>query len=110
MTKIVRLVGNRSAPSQMQTMSALRYGTALVSLTLLAVLGGCRKHSSIIAVIPRTTATLLWEPIHLGAVETARKAGLHIYWNAPADDDDVEKQLSEFTSCVERGYSGVFFA
>jgi ribose transport system substrate-binding protein len=94
----------------MQTMSTLRYSTALFSLILFAVLSGCRKQSSTVAVIPRTTATLLWEPMHLGAAETARKVGLHIYWNAPADDGDVEKQLSDFTSCVKRGYGGIVFA
>ena len=46
----------------------------------------------------------------MGAAEAAHKEGLHLYWNAPADDGDVEKQLSEFASCVERGYSGIVFA
>lgn len=77
---------------------------------LFALSGGCGKRPSTIAVIPRTTATLLWEPMHLGAVEAARKAGMHVYWNAPANDGDVEKQQSEFTSCVKRGYSGIVFA
>ena len=90
-------------------MSRLRCIAILISFLVLTVLGGCRKQSPILAVIPRTTATLLWEPMHLGAVEEAHRGGMHIFWNAPADEGDVEKQLSEFSSCVERHYSGIVF-
>lgn len=83
---------------------------ALGLLVVLVVSTGCRNESATVAVIPRTTATLLWEPMHLGVVEAARSRGYHIYWNAPAEDGDLEKQLSEFTSCVERRYSGIIFA
>jgi ribose transport system substrate-binding protein len=83
---------------------------ALSWLLLAGVFTGCRNRSSTVAVIPRTTATLLWEPMHLGAAEEAHRRGMHIYWNAPADEGDVEQQLAEFSTCVERHYSGIVFA
>src|SRR5580658_1821370 len=50
----------------------------------LLVLGSCHREApATIAVIPRTTATPLWESEHLGAKAIAAKAGVHIYWNAP---------------------------
>lgn len=82
----------------------------LSSLFLSGMLIGCRDRSPAIAVIPRTTATLLWEPMHIGAAEAARKNGVHIYWNAPADEGDIEKQLSEFALCMKHRYSGIVVA
>jgi ribose transport system substrate-binding protein len=84
-------------------------GAVLILLVLL-VLSGCRKTPAAVAVIPRTTATMLWEPMHLGALETARQAGVRVYWNAPVDDGDTDKQLSLFDACRARGYRGFIFA
>jgi len=61
-------------------------------------------------VIPRTTATLLWEPMHLGVAEAAQQSGLHLYWNAPADEGDAEKQMSFFEACRQGRYQGLIFA
>lgn len=71
---------------------------------------GCHERSDKIAVIPRTTATLLWEPMHLGVAETARRSGLDIYWNAPADEGDTGRQLSLYSSLQSEGYKGIIFA
>jgi ribose transport system substrate-binding protein len=48
--------------------------------------------------------------MHLGAAEEARESGMHVYWNAPAGEGDVEKQLNEFSSCLARHYGGIIFA
>jgi ribose transport system substrate-binding protein len=85
-------------------------GGLFAVLALLLPATGCRKALPDIAVIPRTTATLLWEPMHLGVAEAARQAGLHLYWNAPADEGDAEKQISLFDACRQAGYRGFIFA
>jgi len=83
---------------------------AAVGILSSSLLIGCRQQPSLIAVIPRTTGTLLWEPMHMGAAEVARTDGLHMYWNAPADEGDTEKQLSFIDLSIARGFRGLIFA
>ena len=62
---------------------------------MLVLLAGCQRNSPItIAVIPRTTGTMLWEPEHGGAQAAALKLGARIYWNAPTREDDIEGQIA----------------
>jgi len=72
--------------------------------------GSCRQSPVTIAVIPRTCGTRLWEPFHAGAAIEAHKNGLHIYWNAPTQENDVEKQIGFLSLALERGYRGVVVA
>jgi ribose transport system substrate-binding protein len=78
-------------------------------LLLAAVLSvsGCRPSRPVIAVIPRTCGTALWEPEHAGAAEVAHSSGLDIYWNAPMRDDDTQTQISLLGKAQERGYAGI---
>jgi ribose transport system substrate-binding protein len=71
---------------------------------------GCREQPVTVAVIPRTTGTLLWEPMHLGVAEVARAHGMHIYWNSPPDEGDTEKQLSFISQSFSRRYVGLILA
>jgi ribose transport system substrate-binding protein len=91
-------------------MPGLKTIAAIVAISSASLAIGCRQQNSTVAVIPRTTETLLWEPMHLGAVEVARVDGLHVYWNAPADEGDTEKQLSFINLSLARGYRGLIFA
>lgn len=74
------------------------------------LIGGCHKEPRSIAVIPRTTSTLLWEPMHVGVEERARQSGTHVYWNAPPDEGDAEKQLAFVNSSMHEGYRGLILA
>jgi ribose transport system substrate-binding protein len=69
--------------------------------------GGCKRARQVIAVIPRTCGTALWEPEHAGAAAEARTRGLDVYWNAPMRDDDIETQISLIGKAQTRGYSGI---
>jgi ribose transport system substrate-binding protein len=91
-------------------MPGLKTIGAIVATLSASLAIGCRQQSSTVAVIPRTTGTLLWEPMHLGAAEVAQADGLHVYWNAPADEGDTEKQLSFINLSLARGYRGLIFA
>jgi ribose transport system substrate-binding protein len=70
-------------------------------------IAGCERAHPVIAVIPRTCGTALWEPEHAGAASVARSSGLDIYWNAPMRDDDIETQISLIGKAPARGYAGI---
>jgi ribose transport system substrate-binding protein len=79
--------------------------------TLLVVLGSCHREApATIAVIPRTTATPLWESEHLGAKATAAQSGVHIYWNAPTSEDDIEGQIAMVEHVISGRYQGLVLA
>src|SRR5580658_8206000 len=63
--------------------SAIAHGVLLTSVFAAST---CKRSTPIIAVIPRTCGTALWEPEHAGAAAVARADGLDIYWNAPMRD------------------------
>jgi ribose transport system substrate-binding protein len=71
---------------------------------------GCQRGPATVAVIPRTCGTRLWEPLHAAAAVEAHKDGLHIYWNAPTQENDVEKQIGFLNVALERRYRGVVVA
>lgn len=91
------------------TMNHFKKIAGALTLACTILFGGCGNKSSTIAVIPRTTGTLLWEPMHLGVAEVARERGLHVYWNAPADEGDTEKQLRFIDLSLTRRYRGLIF-
>lgn len=72
---------------------------------------GCRRPSKVtIAVIPRTSGTLLWEPEHRGAQDAAEKIGAYIYWNAPTREGDVAGQITLIHHAIAEGNRGVILA
>jgi ribose transport system substrate-binding protein len=48
--------------------------------------------------------------MHAGAVTAARAKSMHVYWNAPSQDGDVEKQIGFLRLAVERKYRGIIIA
>ena len=82
------------------------FARALLVAALLSV-PGCKRAHPVIAVIPRTCGTALWESEHAGAAEVARSSGLDIYWNAPMRDDDTQTQISLIGKAQSRGYAGI---
>jgi ribose transport system substrate-binding protein len=72
---------------------------------------GCHSTAPVtIAVIPRTAGTGLWEPEHGGVDAAAARTGAHIYWNAPASEEDVEGQISMVDQVIDKGYQGLILA
>ena len=72
---------------------------------------GCSTHRlPLIAVVPRTTALVLWEAEHAGAETAARHEGLSIYWNAPTREDDVERQIEIMHRAIADGAKGLVLA
>jgi ribose transport system substrate-binding protein len=80
-------------------------------LPILCGLQGCsKKRSDQIAVIPRTTGTMLWEAEHSGAGAAGKKNGHKIYWNAPTREDDVSGQIALVEQVVRNNLEGLVLA
>ena len=82
---------------------------ALVPLVLVQVMA-CRAKESVVAVIPRTCGTWLWEAEHTGVAREEPKHGLSVYWNAPMREDDVQGQIEILASAVKQKVKGVVIA
>jgi ribose transport system substrate-binding protein len=90
-----------------------RLKSYLVSMASLMLVGsmGCHWNTPRkIAVIPRTSGTMLWEPEHGGARTAAATSGMQVYWNAPTREDDVEAQIALVESISRKDYQGLILA
>lgn len=86
------------------------FRSSLTSLTMFSLLFsiGCHRPSPVtIAVIPRTSGSLLWEPEHRGAQDAAEGIGAQIYWNAPTREDDIAGQIALIEHVVAGNYRGL---
>ena len=90
--------------------SRLRRGTRLLLIFLIGSVG-CRdrEHTSI-AVIPRTSGTILWEPENVGAQRAAAALDEHIYWNASTREDDIDGQIALVDRVRAGHYRGLVLA
>jgi len=89
----------------------LRSSWALLAMLSLLFSAGCHKPSHVtIAIIPRTTGSLLWEPEHRGAQDAAEGIGAKIYWNAPTREDDIAGQIALIEQVVAGNYQGLVLA
>ena len=71
---------------------------------------GCGKSNREIAVIPRTTAFTIWEAEHAGAELAASRYGMHIYWNAPTNEDDFQQQAALIERIISAKYPSLILA
>lgn len=89
----------------------LRFFLGITVLVAGSMVVGCHSRSPVtIAVIPRTSGTFLWEPMHVGAELAAQKTGLNVYWNAPTREDDIQGQITLLEKVVARGYKALILA
>ena len=71
----------------------------------------CNSHPRArIAFIPQTEGNSQWDPALAGAENAAVPAGISIYWNAPAREDDVEAQIALVDRVVGGNYQGLILA
>jgi ribose transport system substrate-binding protein len=82
---------------------------ALISFLVLlfTTLESCRESRREIAVIPRTTASTIWEAEHAGAEFAARRFGVQIRWNAPTREDDVRSQIGLIDRAISQRCRGL---
>ena len=96
-------------------MKSILAGSAVTVLCLAAVALGalavCQAgHRHRIAVIPRTSGTILWEPENVGAQKAAQELGEEIYWNATGREDDIDGQIALVDRVVSGNYKGLVLA
>jgi ribose transport system substrate-binding protein len=77
---------------------------------ILTALESCRASRGEIAVVPRATATTMWEAEHAGAEFAARRFGVRIRWNGPTREDDVQVQIGLVHRAVEQRCRGLILA
>ncbi len=63
-----------------------------------------------IAVIPRTSGNILWEPENVGAQMAASELGERVYWNASTREDDIDGQISLVARIRPRQFRGLVLA
>ena len=81
-----------------------------VTLFTLASLTACGRALITIAVIPRTSGTMLWEPEHRGAQTVASQLGVRVYWHASTREDDVDGQIALVERVTAGSYNGLVLA
>jgi ribose transport system substrate-binding protein len=82
----------------------------VVWFALCATIGCSSSKLGKVAVIPRTSGTMLWEPEHGGAESAGRKTNLWIYWNAPTREDDTAAQIALVEHVTDGNYQGLVLA
>ena len=85
-------------------------GGGLVAFSL--ALAGCAPKAKrpTIFVVPRDTAEALWVTEHTGAAEAGAAANVHVYWNGPNDEDDVEQQIVLAERAIRRDAYGLILS
>ena len=72
---------------------------------------GCRTKAPLsIAVIPRTSGTMLWEPENRGAQAAGAELGERIYWNASTREDDIDGQIALVNRVASGSFKGLVLA
>jgi len=85
-------------------------GILSASAVLCGVAGCAADKRGAIAVIPRTTGSMLWEPEHGGVEAAARMTGQQIYWNAPTREDDISAQIALVERVSHSDFQGMILA
>lgn len=84
--------------------------TTVALLPFITVLSCRKSNGASIAVIPRTSGTIVWEPENVGAQEAAALLGERIYWNASTREDDVDGQIALVDRVASGHYRGLVLA
>lgn len=83
----------------------------MIAALMVSCLAGCRGDGSgSIAVIPRTSGTVPWEPENVGAQSAAAEVGERVYWNASTREDDIDGQISLVSRMRPGMYKGLVLA
>ncbi|MGA2351418.1 MAG: substrate-binding domain-containing protein [Terracidiphilus sp.] len=96
---VIKYIGKRW--SSLWVVCILAAGASILHLA------GCNTKKIMVAVVPRTSGTMLWEPEHTGVERGVWSQDVYVYWNAPMREDDVQGQIDILTRAVDRGAKGL---
>jgi ribose transport system substrate-binding protein len=78
--------------------------------TLLALAGCNQSRRKQIAVIPKSTSSLFYQPVHAGANAAGEEFNLEILWSGPASETDYSRQIEIVDSMIARHVDGLAIA
>jgi ribose transport system substrate-binding protein len=81
---------------------------ALAALLLLTACNQSRKKQ--IAVIPKSTSSLFFQPVHAGANAAGEEFNLEILWSGAASETDYSRQIAIVDSMITRHVDGLAIA
>ncbi|HEX7361401.1 MAG TPA: substrate-binding domain-containing protein [Bryobacteraceae bacterium] len=87
-----------------------------LALLIVAISGGFvlihryEEPPPLIAVVPRTTGSTLWENERAGVDAAAREWRYRTYWNAPTHEDDISGQIHLLEKVRAGPYAGLILA
>jgi ribose transport system substrate-binding protein len=90
-------------------MKSLCLRVAISVLVLLAVRDSALSQEKLkIAVIPKSNTALFWRSVQMGAkLGAAALGGVEILWNAPASEDNADRQIAIVEQCIAQDVSGI---
>ena len=77
---------------------------------LLALIGCHQSRRKQIAVIPKSTSSLFYQPVHAGANAAGEEYNLEILWSGPASETDYSRQIEIVDSMIARHVDGLAVA
>jgi ribose transport system substrate-binding protein len=84
--------------------------TGLGLCVLLALTGCNQSRKKQIAVIPKSTASLFFQPVHAGANAAGEEFNLEILWSGAAAETDYSRQIEIVDSMIARHVDGLAIA
>jgi ribose transport system substrate-binding protein len=83
----------------------------LTILSAVFLLGACNQsRKKQIAVIPKSTSSLFFQPVHAGANAAGEQFGLDILWSGAASETDYSRQIEIVDSMITRHVDGLAIA
>ena len=90
---------------------SVRKALGISLVLLLSVAASCgRKDRPVIAVVPKSQASIFWQSVHAGAVAAAREYGVEIRWNGPASEIDFTRQVNIVEDFINQRVNGIVLA
>ena len=83
----------------------------LFTLCVLLAITGCnRSRKKQIAVVPKSTSSLFYQPVHAGANAAGEKYNMEILWSGAAAETDYSRQIEIVDSMIARHVDGLAIA
>jgi ribose transport system substrate-binding protein len=88
----------------------VRNNIAALLLCALFITGCNQSRKKQIAVIPKSTSSIFFQPVHAGANAAGKEFDLEILWSGPPSETDYSRQIEIFDSMITRRVDGLAIA
>jgi ribose transport system substrate-binding protein len=83
---------------------------AVATLLLFLTASCSQSHKKQLAVIPKSTASIFFQPVHAGAIAAGENFNLEILWSGGPTETDYSRQIEIIDSMVARHVDGIAIA